>query len=114
MNTFQPTVEIAADIESRAYTLSKRGYEPFVLCCALLTNILRGEEYEEVESMASGDEDTLGLLIDREQLGNFVFEHVLEDFQEIARMELNERQENAKTAWEVEIEYRDMVRGNAK
>lgn len=113
MSVNQSTLEIAADIESRAYTLAKRGDEQFVMAAALFISVLRNAEFDDVEAMADGDEDALGAFVDRRELGTFVHEHILDIFQEIARMELDERNENAKSAWDVEMELRQLQGGMA-
>ena len=102
----QSTLNIATDIEMRAYSLSKRGDIVFVLSASLLMAVLRNADYEDIEKLAEGDDDFYGVFIDRHELGNFVYEHTLDEFQQIAQLELDERNESSKDAWDTEIELR--------
>lgn len=103
------TLEVAVGIEQRAYSLSKRGDAPFVLSAALFANVLREADFEDVQAIASGDEDALDVFINRKELGVFVAEHIADTFEEIARLELDERSQASKDAWETEMEMRQLV-----
>jgi len=98
--------QIAADAEMRVHTLAKQGDAAFILSTALLTTVLRTADLEDVEALASGDEDAYSAFVDRLDLGTFVHEHTIDSFDDVARMILDERTDNAKSAWEVETELR--------
>jgi hypothetical protein len=106
-------LENAISTEQKAYSMGLQGESPFVMSVSLLITILRNVHIEDVEALATGDEDALEELVDRLELGTFVYEHVVDYFQEAARMEFEERNEADKDAWEVEMELRQLQIGVA-
>jgi hypothetical protein len=104
----QSILEVAVGIEFTADTLSKRGDSPFVLASALLAGVLRTADVEDVEALTDGDVDQFGTFVDRNELGNFVFEHTLETFDQLAHLEMQDREMGAKSAWDVEMELREL------
>jgi hypothetical protein len=101
-------VDVAIAIEGYAYSSGKLGEQTSTLSMALFAAELHNADYEDVVEMAKGDEDAFGEFIDQRELGTYVFEHVVDYFQEIAQREQDIRSEDAKDAWEVETELRQL------
>jgi hypothetical protein len=100
------TAQTAIQVEQEAFALGKRGDHAFVMSAALLASALRNADIEDIEELADGDEDAYAAFVDRNELGNFVFEHTLDTFEQIATLELQERTESAVNAWDVEVGLR--------
>ena len=104
------TTDAADRVESQAYALAPRGETTFVLASALLVAVLKSADYEELTDILA-DEDAFGSFVDRKELGNFVYEHTLDTFEELVSAEIAARDEGSKDAWEIETELRQMQGG---
>lgn len=104
----QPILDVAIDIEQQARIITLRGYGTHAIATALLINIIRDVDYEDVKMLAEGDEELFGLFIERNDLGNFIYEHTSDIFQTVAEMELDEREKASEESWESALDLRQM------